>query len=57
MTNELQTIAERRGLLISGGSDFHGFNGRHVAIGAVNVPYVLLERMKTELEKRRNSEK
>ncbi len=57
MTNELQTIAERRGLLISGGSDFHGFNGRHVAIGAVKVPYVLLERIKTELGKRRNSER
>ncbi len=53
VTGELQEIARRRGLLMSGGSDFHGFNGKHMPVGAVTVPYELLEKIKAEIENRR----
>jgi predicted metal-dependent phosphoesterase TrpH len=52
VTSKLRQIAERRGLLMSGGSDFHGFNGKHMPLGAVPVPYELLEKIRTEIESR-----
>ena len=45
---QLLDIAERRNLLISGGSDFHGFAGRD-NMGEPHVPYALLERIKQRL--------
>jgi 3',5'-nucleoside bisphosphate phosphatase len=46
---QLGAIAEAEGLLVSGGSDFHGFAGRDLPLGALDVPYELLERIKQRL--------
>ena len=46
----LLAIARDHGLLISGGSDFHGFAGRD-NLGEPPVPYALLERIKETLPK------
>ena len=46
---QLGAIAEERGLLVSGGSDFHGFAGRDLPLGALDVPYELLERIRQRL--------
>lgn len=46
----LLAIARDHGLLISGGSDFHGFAGRD-NLGEPPVPYALLERIKETLAK------
>lgn len=45
-------IARERGLLISGGSDFHGFAGRD-NLGEPPVSYALLERIRETLEERK----
>ena len=45
-------IASERGLLISGGSDFHGFAGRD-NLGEPPVSYGLLERIREALEDRK----
>lgn len=55
LTSELGRIASDRNLLVSGGSDFHGFKGRDVPIGAMDVPYDVLERIKTRLGEDSNS--
>jgi len=44
-------IARERGLLISGGSDFHGFAGRD-NLGEPPVSYALLERIRETLAER-----
>lgn len=44
----LEKLAAERGLLVSGGSDFHGFAGRNIP-GQVDVPYELLEKIKERL--------
>jgi hypothetical protein len=48
VAGRLQDIATARGMLISGGSDFHGFAGRD-NMGIPRVPYRLLERIKERL--------
>lgn len=48
VVDRLQTIAEQRGLLTSGGSDFHGFAGRD-NMGEPPVPYRLLEKIRERL--------
>jgi predicted metal-dependent phosphoesterase TrpH len=48
VVEKLAGIARERGLLISGGSDFHGFAGRD-NMGMPKVPYELLERIKGRL--------
>lgn len=48
VVEKLLEIATRRGFLVSGGSDFHGFAGRD-NMGVPRVPYVLLERIKERL--------
>jgi 3',5'-nucleoside bisphosphate phosphatase len=48
----LLAIANERGLLISGGSDFHGFAGRD-NLGEPRVAYALLERIRETLADRR----
>jgi hypothetical protein len=45
-------IAAERGLLISGGSDFHGFAGRD-NLGEPPVSYGLLVRIREVLEERK----
>jgi predicted metal-dependent phosphoesterase TrpH len=48
VVSRLLAIARDHGLLISGGSDFHGFAGRD-NLGEPPVPYALLERIKETL--------
>jgi hypothetical protein len=45
---ELRRIAEERNLLVSGGSDFHGFSGRDV-MGTQDVPYSVWEKIRDAL--------
>ncbi|MCM2272891.1 MAG: PHP domain-containing protein [candidate division Zixibacteria bacterium] len=47
----LGKIAGRYGLLQSGGSDFHGREGRHGVVGSQHVPVAYLESMKEHLSK------
>ena len=42
-------MAERYGLIITGGSDCHGASRGHPLIGTVRVPYEILEKMKSRL--------
>lgn len=49
VVTRLLSLAREFGLLISGGSDFHGFAGRD-NLGEPPVPYSLLERIKETLE-------
>ncbi len=51
-TDRLTKIAAREGLLRSGGSDFHGREGRHGQVGSQHVPLEFLDAMR---EKLRNS--
>lgn len=48
IVDQLGAIAGSRGLLTSGGSDFHGFAGRD-NMGEPKVPYSLLEKIKARL--------
>jgi predicted metal-dependent phosphoesterase TrpH len=48
----LLALARDRGLLISGGSDFHGFAGRD-NMGEPAVPHALFERIQETLVERR----
>jgi len=45
----LKEIADEKGLLVSGGTDYHGFPGRDLEVGSVEVTYELLERIKERL--------
>ncbi len=48
-----KTAARKTGLLMSGGSDFHGANKPDVKLGAVSegfVPYEILEKLKTTID-------
>lgn len=47
----LKAIAERDGLLVSGGSDYHGFPTRDLPIGALDIPYDVVMRIKGRLER------
>jgi predicted metal-dependent phosphoesterase TrpH len=48
-------LAEKHGLLVTGGSDFHGRNKPDIEIGRgrgnLNVPYILIEKMKKCIRK------
>jgi hypothetical protein len=48
---QLRGIARERGLLESGGSDFHGFAGRD-ALGQPEVPFEFFEKIKERLNGR-----
>ncbi len=50
MRKEYISLAESLGLLLSGGSDFHGENKPN-RIGQANAPYELLERMRERISK------
>jgi len=51
-TRHLQELAQSYGLLVSGGSDCHGGRDGRFYIGTYNVPYAVLEDMKTTLRAR-----
>lgn len=44
-------LASERGLIISGGSDFHGSNREEVSIGSISLPADTYEKMKERLKK------
>jgi predicted metal-dependent phosphoesterase TrpH len=48
VTKTLSKIAEERGFLVSGGSDYHGFSERD-NVGEPKVPYELFDRIKSRL--------
>jgi len=48
--SEFAAIAEKHGLLASGGSDFHGFAGKDTPLGVPEVPYRYFERIKEKLQ-------
>lgn len=50
---KLKDVAGKYGLLMSGGTDHHGFRGRDVPIGELEVPYQLWEEIKQKLESSR----
>jgi hypothetical protein len=45
----LVEMAEREDLLISGGSDYHGFTSRDLPIGALDISYDVLQKIKDRL--------
>jgi len=45
----LAAIAKKEGLLVSGGSDYHGFSGRDMPVGALDIPYEVLTAIKRRL--------
>lgn len=49
---QFQKVAGERGLLVSGGSDFHGFDGKHQMMGLLDIPYEVWENIKTAIEER-----
>ena len=51
-TNFYLDMARRHNLLVTGGSDYHGLAKPGVKIGAVRVPYVLVEKIKEARENR-----
>ncbi len=50
--NELERLAQKYNLLITGGSDCHGFGKKDVLIGKVRIPYELVKKMKVFLSER-----
>jgi len=45
-------MAEKHRLVVTGGSDYHGIEGRYGKIGSQNVPYSCLERIKEKIKKK-----
>lgn len=50
----LTKLANKYGLVPSGGSDFHGREGRHGQIGSQPVPVEILDQMRQQAHKRRS---
>ena len=54
------TQTRRRGLIVTGGSDFHGIEGGEIVIGGgrgnLKIPYACVEEIRRAIEKRRFSE-
>jgi len=50
LTERYKSLAEKYGLLITGGSDCHGDARSDVKIGSVRVPYEMVERLKAVKE-------
>lgn len=46
-----EELAERHGLLMTGGSDCHGLGKGRVLLGSVRVPYDLVQKLKEEAKK------
>jgi predicted metal-dependent phosphoesterase TrpH len=49
MAVALKTIAEENDLLVSGGSDYHGFTGRDLPLGGLDISYDVLANIKARL--------
>jgi predicted metal-dependent phosphoesterase TrpH len=49
----LTAIAGKYGLLMSGGTDFHGFSGKNIPIGELDIPKEMWKALRDELGKRR----
>jgi predicted metal-dependent phosphoesterase TrpH len=47
----LKAIADKHGLLVSGGSDFHGFGTRDLPLGALDIPYDVLDKINRRLRR------
>ena len=45
-----QNLADKYGLLVTGGSDYHGLEKDKAAIGEIKLPYSLVEALKKEVE-------
>jgi len=56
-TEQLITLAGRLGLIVTGGSDFHGHNGGEISIGTgkgnLRIPYRVVEEIKKRLPQTR----
>jgi hypothetical protein len=48
-------MAEQFGLLVTGGSDCHGFSKIRPLIGSVKIPYELVEKLKTKVAEQQRS--
>jgi hypothetical protein len=48
-------MAEKLGLLVTGGSDCHGFSKIRPLIGSVKLPYELVEKLKAKVAERKQS--
>ncbi len=48
-TEKLKSLADKYGLLMSGGTDYHGFSGRDIQIGELELPQALWEPLRKEL--------
>ena len=53
MSRHYVELAERLGLLVTGGSDCHGTNKGRVLIGSVRLPYVHVEKLKQRAAERK----
>ncbi len=49
LTEALKAIADEHGLLVSGGSDYHGFTGRNQMLGTIDISYDVLANIKARL--------
>jgi 3',5'-nucleoside bisphosphate phosphatase len=49
-----EDMAEKHGVLITGGSDCHGMNKGQPLIGGIKLPYVYVERMRQRVAERRS---
>ncbi|MFT4690523.1 MAG: PHP domain-containing protein [Verrucomicrobiia bacterium] len=49
-----ESMAEKHGVLITGGSDCHGMNKGQPLIGGIKLPYVYVERMRKRVAERRS---
>ena len=49
-------IVKKKSILGSGGSDYHGREGRYGAIGSQSVPYELLSAMKKKIKNNHRGE-
>jgi len=52
---ELKRLADKYNLLVTGGSDCHGFGKKELLIGRVKIPYELVKKMKEFITKRGRS--
>jgi predicted metal-dependent phosphoesterase TrpH len=52
MTQRYLEVAERHGLLVTGGSDCHGMSKGQPLIGSLKVPYECVERLRDAMQRR-----
>jgi predicted metal-dependent phosphoesterase TrpH len=50
--NRFKALAEKYGLVITGGSDCHGLGKKEALIGKIKIPYGLVEKLKKRIEER-----